>query len=360
MPLFFSGQGVNTDLQGNVTNVVTLQAGQVYPLPNQWLEIRTGKYTTIQEYDPITTIWRSIGGGTGSGSLERIKADGNNYRLANQTGCLVGVNLTTAGAGYTSAPVVTATTGSAVLKAIVGGAVAASPTVTNGGTGYTYPPLVLISPPPSPGVQATAYCTLSGSAVSTVTITDQGAGYTAPPTITFVNDPREGQNGVTQGSGAAAVATLTGSGTITAVLVLDHGTPLTSAPSITFTGGGYTSTAVGGPIMCWTITAITVSVSGSGYAAPVIISAYDSALAASIYTNPTTQSALVKGRNAFIVGAVSSAQLTATGTVVKDGGIYYGTPNLFAYGFIPGAGATVATMAGTMGGTSDTSIILTT
>ena len=39
MPLFYSGQGVNPDLQGNVTNVLTLQAGAVYPLPNQWLSL---------------------------------------------------------------------------------------------------------------------------------------------------------------------------------------------------------------------------------------------------------------------------------------------------------------------------------
>ena len=359
MPLFYSGPGVTPSLNGQVTNSINLQAGQVYPIPSGWFEAQLGKYTTLQEYDPITTTWRGAGPGAVPGSIVRVHSDGNNYRLANQTGCLVGVDVTTAGSGYTSAPTVTASTGGAILKAIVGGTLATAVTVTNAGTNYTYAPLVLFSPPPSPGVAATGYCTLSGSGVSTVTITDRGAGYSAPPVITFQNDPREGQNGVTQGSGAAAVATLTGAGTVTAILVLDHGTPLTAAPTITIAGGGGAS-AVAAPIMEWTITAYTVSstTAGSGYAAPVIISAYDTALTAGAYLNPMTQTALVKGRRAEIIGAVASTAITATGQVVWDGGIYSSTPNLFVYGGIQGSGAVAAVLTATVGGVGDSTLIL--
>lgn len=361
MPLFFGGTGVTTDLQGNVTNVVTLEAGACYPLPNNWYETLPGKYTTIQEYDPIAQFWRGIGAGPTDGALKRIKGDGNNYRLANQTGCPVGALVTTAGTGYTTAPTISVNTGGSLWRAIVGGAVNTSVTVSNGGTGYTYAPLVLFSVPPSGGVQATGYCTLTAGVVSSVTVTDQGAGYSSPPTISFQNDPREGQNGVALGYGAAAVATLTGAGSVTAVICIDHGTPITgnTPPTLTFSSGSAAATA----IMCWPITAYTVSTTtaGSGYANPVILSAYGGFPATSpSYTNATVQSGLVKTRNAMIVGAVSGTAVTATGQVVYDGGIYAGVPTMFAYGFIWGAGAVLATLTPTMGGVTDTSLVLTT
>lgn len=371
MPLFFGGTGVTPDLQGQPTNVITLQAGQVYELPNNWYETKPGKYTVIQEYDPITGIYRSIGAGSTGGSLERIKGDGNNYRLANQTGCVVGALVTTAGTGYITAPVVTAASGNAIFRAIIGGAVGltgvsgVSPTVINGGNNYTYPPIVLIAAPPPGGVQATGYATLTAGAVTSVTITDQGAGYASPPTITFLNDPREGNNGVPTGTGAAAIATLTGAGTITAIVVVDHGAPVTGTtpPVLTITGGGGTGGAATA-IMAWSITAYTVSATttGSGYALPVIVSAYGGFPATMpAYTNPTIQSQLVKGRNAFVVGAVSGTALTATGQVVSDGGVYPGLPTAYTYGVFPqGAGAVAAVLSFTMGGQVDTSLVLTT
>lgn len=364
MGLFFGGNGVLPDLKGYTTNVIELQAGACYPLPNDWFECKPGRYTVIQEYDPIAQFYRAIGAGSTGASLERIKGDGNNYRLANQTGCAVGALILTgdAGTGFTSAPTCTASAGGSIWRCIVGGAINTSVTVSNGGTNYTYPPLVLFSVPPAGGIQATGYCTLSAGAVSTVTVIDQGAGYSAPPTITFQNDPREGVNGVTQGYNAAAVATLTGSGTVTGIICIDHGTPLTTLPTLTISGGGGTGCQATA-IMCWTITAYTVSATtaGSGYAAPVIISAYGGFPAtAAAYVNPTTQSNLVKGRAAQIIGAVSGTAVTATGQVLNDGGVYPGVPTMFAYGFIQGAGAVQAVLAATMGGANDISIVLTT
>jgi len=363
MSLFFGGNGVLPDLKGYVTNVIELQAGAVYPLPNDWFEAKPGKYTVIQEYDPITQIWRTVGGGSTSASLERVKGDGNNYRLANQTGCMVGAYVTTAGSGYTSAPTVTAASGSPVLRAIVGGAINTSVTVTNGGSGYTYPPLVLFAAPPAGGVQATGYCTLSAGAVSTVTVTDQGAGYSSPPIVTFQNDPREGLNGTTIGYNAAAVTTLTGAQTVTAIVVLDHGTPVsgTSVPVLTITGGGGSSAAATG-IMCWSITAYTVSATtaGSGYVTPVIVTAYAPALSGT-GTNPTIGTSLLKGREARIVGALSGTAFTATGQVVLDGGIYPAQPTIYTLGSFPqGAGAVAAVLSATMGGQNDVSVVLTT
>jgi hypothetical protein len=77
-------------------------------------------------------------------------------------------------------------------------------TRTNGGTGYTVAPTVVISAPTTVGgVQATATCTVTAGVVDTTfTITNAGSGYVEQPTITFTP--------VSGGSGAAAYATVGG------------------------------------------------------------------------------------------------------------------------------------------------------
>lgn len=349
----FSGPGLTPSLKGVVSNVISLGSGECFTVsPAGWYQIKQGKYTTIQQYDPITAVWRAVGGGSTAGGTEYIYSDGVNYRLANQMGCVVGAIVTTAGSAYTSAPTVTATavsgTTNPLFRAIVGGAVNTTVTVTNGGSNYTYPPIVLIQAPPAGGVQATAHCTLSSNAVSTVTVDDQGAGYSTPPTVTFVNDPREGINGITQGSGAAGVTTLTGSGTITAVVCIDHGAPLTgqtSVPTLAFSGGGGSSAAATA-LVCWAIQAYTVTTSGTGYSGSVIVSAYGPTLSAGAYTNPTIQSGFVKGRAAFIV-AGNATNITTSGLSVSDGGVYAGVPSLITYYNQPPT--TAATLGFTMG-----------
>jgi hypothetical protein len=332
---------------------------------------RTGKYTTMQQYDVVTGTWTTIGGGAsgtgGQGGIEYVLSDGVNFRFANQTGCAVGALITNKGSGYTSAPTVTATGGS-LWKAIVGGAVSTSVTVSNGGVNYTYAPTVVFSNPPlGAGVQATGYCTLSGGAVSSITVTNQGAGYLTAPNITFVNDPRENPNipitgsTVTFGTGAAAVCTLTGAQTITAILCLDHGNAQTAVPAITITGGGGSSGAATA-IMCWTITAVaapTGTNQGAGLAGTVAwVTAEDAfaALSAAQYTNPSTQANLVTIRKADIYAGVSSGNVSGT-PVIYDGGIYTTTPNVLV---IPNASVvtTAPTLTATMGGVTDTSYFM--
>ena len=353
----FSGPGLIPSLKGVTTNVVTLSSGQCQLIsPAGWYMVNTGLYTTVQQYDPITGIWRNIGNGDHQGGVRYIYSDGVNYRLANQTGALVGALLTNAGSGYTSAPTVTASAGSSIWRAVVGGAVSTTITVTNGGTNYTYPPQVQFAAPPAGGVQATGYSVLTGSAVSSVVVTNQGAGYASAPTVVFVNDPREGVNGVTQGYNAAAVATLTGAGTVTAVLCLDHGQGgQTSLPTLAFGGGGGSSAAATG-IMCWSITAYAAGTAGTGLAGSVAqISAEDAfPTTAAAYTNPYIQSGLVRTRNANIKAPISSGGITATGAIIYDGGIYTSSPTPLV-----NATASVVTAAPvvtfTLGGQTDTS-----
>lgn len=362
MPIQYGGAGQVPILGAIQTTEITLQAGAVWPVPSGRWSIKPGKFTSFQEYDPVTGLYLSIGAGSTSAPQEIVFSDGTNYRLANQTGCCVGALLTVAGTGYTSVPTVTVDgTGGAILKAIVGGAVNTSVTVSNGGANYTYPPMVIFSAPPPGGIPASGYCTLSAGAVSTVTISNQGAGYSSPPTITFQNDPREGLNGISVGYNAAAVCVLTGAQTITGIIVVDHGKPVTAVPTITVSGGGGASGAATA-IMCWSITAYTVSATtaGSGYVAPVIVSAYGGFPATSpAYTNTATQANLVKTRAASILAALSTGAITATGQTVFDGGVYAGTPTVYVQSSnVPGAGAVAAVFTTpTMGGVVDSSFI---
>jgi len=355
----FSGSGVLPSLKGVATNVVTLQSGQCQTIsPAGWYMINTGLYTTVQQYDPITGVWRNIGNGDHQGGVRYIYSDGVNYRLANQTGAVVGALLTNGGSSYTSAPTVSAGTTGSIWRAVVGGAVSTTVTVTNGGANYTYPPLVQFQAPPAGGVQATGYATLTNGAVSSVTVTNQGAGYASAPTIVFINDPREGVNGVTTGYNAAATCTLTGAGTVTALLCLDHGQGgQTSVPSISFAGGGG-SGAAATAIMNWSITAYAAGTAGAGLSGSIAeISAEDAfPTTAAAYTNPYTQSGLVKTRNANIKAPISSGGITATGAVIYDGGVYTSSPTPLV---IPTASVvtTAPVVTFTMGGQTDTSYL---
>jgi hypothetical protein len=364
MPIIFGGQGVSLSLRGLPSNVFALEGGQSWIIPAGAFEIRLGKYTNLQEFDPVTDIWRNIGDW---GVSRRVNSDGVNLRVANQTGCIVGALLTNAGSGYTSAPTVTASLGGSIWQAIVGGAVNTTVTVTAGGSGYTYPPIVMFGVPnitgPA-GIQATGYSTLSGGAVSSITVVDQGAGYAFPPVISLLNDPREGVNGVPTGAGASAIATLTGAGTVTGLLCLDHGNPVTTTstaalPTLAFSGGGG-SAAAATAVMCWSLLSFTITTSGtSGLPATGLVQAYGLGSGypstAAAYTNPTTNANLVRTRQGLILPTIAAGAVSAVGTVV-DGGIYSGINTLVTALWTPTAtapGATVSLTAPAFGPQND-------
>lgn len=365
MPVF-GGSGVPISMKGAPTNTITLPSGAVaYPnsFPNPsvagrntgyagWFYVKLGRYTVVQIKDPITNIWRGIGD---DGNSERyIYGDGTNMRLANQSGCAVGAVVTTAGSGYVTAPVVTASAGASVWQAVLGPLVSTTVNLVFGGTNYIYPPLVAIDAPPlgSGGIQATGTATLTGSVVSSITITDQGAGYSGgTPTITLVNDPRD-----TSGSGATATATLVGSGTVAAVICVDHGNPITSGtiPTLTFGSG----TAAATVLMNWGISSYSVTATGAGYGTSSFISVTGAGplpVASPAYTNPTSQQNLVRLRPAVVWVPTNALSGIASGGTIVDGGVYTGIPvPVFSPATIP---TTVGTLVLTMGGFSDTSFV---
>jgi hypothetical protein len=58
-------------------------------------------------------------------------------------------------------------------------------TITNGGSGYTRTPVILITG--GGGTGATATGTILGGVVNSVTVTNGGSGYTSVPTVTITN-----------------------------------------------------------------------------------------------------------------------------------------------------------------------------
>lgn len=356
MVLYFGGAGVTLSNRLGSTDV-GLASGETWLVPSGWYYIKPGPYSCLQVYDPVLGTWRGIGGeGSGNAQPHYISSDGNNYRLANLTGCTVGASVTNVGSGYTSAPTLTISGQNSIWRAVVGGAVSQTVTVSNGGSNYTYPPAILFSSPPVGGIQATGYATLSGGALSTVTMVNQGGGYTSPPSISIVNDPREGINNVTLGYGASAVCSLTGAKTIAGVVCVDPGSGgLTSVPTFTISGGGGSSFAAT-VVMCWSILSYTPT-AGTGFTGNSLLSGLDAfPTAATTILNPAIQSLWVKTRQAVITMPESGGAPTATGAVFQDGGIYTSVPTPL----VTTNGALI-TQTGTftfgMGGNNDTSHI---
>lgn len=345
MTSVFGAQGVYPSPRGQPTQAFDLQPGLARIIPAGTWNLQLDGFSTFQEYDPVQGQWVSNGGE--SSILHYVNSDGVNFRAVNQQGCIVGANVTTAGSSYSAAspPTVSFTgSASAAATAIIGGAVNTSVTVTNGGSGYLWAPLVFLdAPPQGAGYQATATCAITSGAVSSVTINNQGAGYTNVPSLYFINDPRD-----TVGIGAAAVATLTGAGTVTQLIITNQGTPAsTGLPAITFSSGS----AAASPIMVRSIGGVAFTTVGSGYTGNVLIQAYGNGLTGStnVLTNPKWTTSLVRTRVASLqVGVDAATKLTSAGISLFDGGIYAGTgPTAFITGQLAPtfSGATITFVA---------------
>lgn len=258
---------------------ITLQSGGTMTLPKgNWI-VSPGTNTRLQFMDPVNFQWRSTQGPLGGGY---ISSDGTNYRLLNVTGTVTAIAVTAAGSGATNGigyaqtgvavSIAASTWGpaySASAYAIVGGSVNA-PTMVQPGSGFLAPPLIVCDPPPPGGVQATAVATVTGNQINSITMDNPGAGYLTPPQwyvfpepvnyygayiagVAPDNWPAPGRihpsmlppgsmyqanidpNGVLFTSTA-----LTGSGTVTAVMIMDPGGGYLTGtpPAVTITGAG--------------------------------------------------------------------------------------------------------------------------
>ncbi|MBO0863562.1 MAG: hypothetical protein J2P16_00620 [Mycobacterium sp.] len=282
-----------------VPSVVTLAPGGIYVFPSGNYLVQCGPNTILQWFDPLALMWRVV---MPSQDYTDLNADGANYRLVNITGVVESATITAPGASGVDGigPVQTGTsisfdpppaggvTGQATGYLIIGGALAA-PTVVQGGEKFAVAPVVCCDPPPIGGIQATFTCTVDATGMITaVTVVNPGAGYVSVPQFYIVPQPRHYQGApqwpmrhevpppwdarglhhhepwpapglihpqnVWPGSdfqpnidsvrGALIVGTpLTGTGTVTGIVVNYYGAGYTAAPAITFAGGPLTGAA---------------------------------------------------------------------------------------------------------------------
>jgi hypothetical protein len=348
--------GINLNINGVATNAWSIAAGSKPILPaGQYFVSSTAGLTFVQVLDPVTGLWRNA---PQPSVNQYIMSDGVNVRLANLSGQPLGAVVTNQGSGYTSAPTVTPSAGSSTWKAIVGGEINSTITVTTAGAGYNHIPQILISPPPFGGIQATATAAISAGAISSITVTNQGAGYVTAPTITIIPDAAD-----TITTTAVLTPTIvTGdSQKITAVVCTDPGyTVLTSVPTLSFSGGGG-SNAAATVVMCFTVTGATVGTAGAGYgnAQPFyLVSGGGLPSATASLANPAIQGGLLLPRPAQINGtSTAGGALTATGLQVVDGGLFSAVPTLAPLAGGSGLATTQGQVTATVGGATDTVIV---
>ena len=305
-------------------------------------------------------------------------SDGFNYRLINRTGGPQGAIMTTLGSGYTSPPtVVEATTsGGSLWRAIVGGAINTTVTVTAAGK-YNYVPMIVFPQAPAGGITPTAIAVISAGAISSVTVKNRGAGLAVAPVGTLALTSAQAQqfNWSTQGNrlvvvqdprdtaaGGAVLTvnqTLAGSGAVTAVICTDPGSaPVTALPTLVFSGGGGASAAAD-VIMNWTVTGLTVGTGGAAYGTslPFIVEGtglLNASVDASGDVNPAHNLGIVTPRNFRIAGtSTGGGAATATGAVIEDAG--FGIQRVPEANILTGQITTTAGAATVaVGGTPDT------
>ena len=374
--------------------VISLPSGLWVPLPAGNYIVATGGVSTLQHFNPVAGQWTNFG--TDGAYNELSVTDGANVRLINLSGVVQGTLITNAGSGATNG-IGAAATGVTVTFAapaapgltataypIVGGSVAA-PTVNQAGTGFLVAPQVVIDPPPFGGIQATAHAVLTapGGGVSSIVMDNVGAGYSSVPAFYLISLPQfyqgAGPGGTTAGvfpppgivaaqnlpqtgayqfgypttaAGAASLnaATLTGSGTLTGIVMTGYGSAYTGTtiPAVTITGAG---AAAATAIMSFVMTGTTGIVGGAGYgtgAAPI----FETSLGLVAAIN---NSAIMQPRGAR--GVATTAAGAVNGFTIEDQGFAIQKVPTLAVINTSAIAATIATATVTVGGVVDQSIV---
>lgn len=300
------------------TNYASIAAGQVIVPPPGWWWYDLGPNAISQYLDPVTGIWR----GYNSARLgaKRIWSDGNNWRFFNPTGCAVAAIVTAQGSAYVqSTTTVSAGSGNSTWLPIIGGAISTTVTVVGGGTNYSIAPEVFFPFPPSPGVCAQGYATISGGVVTGVTVTNCGAGYPTAPVPVFIPSPFDPNLGTI--TPATATTTISGSvGKLCAVLCTNPGTSASTVPTLTVVGAGSSATCTA--VALCTITASSGS-GGANYTASnaaLTIGGQSNATPVAAVVNPSIDLSTFVPRQAFGTATVSGGAIT--GFTFYDTGLF--------------------------------------
>lgn len=343
---------------GGATNIVVLAPGEALPIRAGRFMVDAGKYGSIQYLDPVTNVWTLLRSGANGSQTMNVWSDGFNARVANLTGCAIAAVVTNGGNGayVQSTTTVTPSAGNSTWQPIIGGAVNTTVSITSvsgvgqGGSGYGIAPLVFFDAPPVPGVQATGIAVLSSGSVSSITVIDQGAGYTAAPGIAIYPNPAD-PNINASIVNALAVCSLTGAGSLTAVVCTNSGAAVASTMSLTVVGAGASATAT--PLFMQTATSVTVANAGAGYGTftALTTSGGYNTTANPSFTNPTIQLYDYIPRQAQIALAMSGTGITSV-TSITDGGLFLSTP--VAVPLTNGIISTVSTLTVVLGSANTT------
>ena len=127
--------------------------------------INPGLFTSPSGVGPMALTF-SGGGGTGAAGFATVQSTGGTGRFVS------GVTITSFGFGYTSRPTISLTTNGTtpVFQAQLGTKSVATIVLDTGGTAYTAPPAVSIVPSDGNGSGAAAISTLSGTSVNTLSL----------------------------------------------------------------------------------------------------------------------------------------------------------------------------------------------
>lgn len=354
----------------------TTQGFTGYTLTGQYL-VNLGPYCSLQMYDSTQQIWRNVPAANGTPIF--FSSDGTNYRLANTTGCPVGAIVTTGLGGLTNGfntITVTPTTGSSTWNTIVGGSAPSGlVSITTTGSGYIYPPQLIYTPVnqgSSPYIMPTALAVLTGGSISSVTVLSVGAGMLSAPSITVINRP-----GDTVGSGAVLTPPQSvTTGSLAHMWPVNYGTPVTVAPTFTFTPA---SSIAATAIMNFTVTGLTISTAGASLGASTPFTSWSGA--GTVPQGPESLTAIVSNayydklsvfpRPALVGGftatggGITQAFLLggSLGVVIKDAGFGMQGTSL---GFVPmytqyaaggGVTTTIAVIQANVGATNDQCVI---
>jgi len=202
------------------------------------LDFTTTGQLTLTGINVVSSTGAGSGSGSGyltaplvniTGGLSATGVAATAHSVLNAAGQVGSVVIDTYGSGYVAAPTITFTPVPAVTAITVG----------DGGSGYTTPVVTLSAPTLAGGVQATATASIlsTGSGIlPNVTINSSGSGYTTAPVVTFTGGG---------GSGAAGLATVSTSALATTTSVTAGGVGYT-APVVALTPsqtGGVNATA---------------------------------------------------------------------------------------------------------------------
>jgi hypothetical protein len=345
---------LNGELQPN-TNAITLAPGNALPVPRGTWWFEGQGLAFVQVLDPITGVWKNVSSARAGGVV--VSSDGFTTRIANLTGCAVAAVVTAGGSNYVQATTtVTASSSGSLWQAVVGGALAGT-SITQAGSGYGIAPLVIFPAPPSPGVPATGVATISNGSLTAITMINEGAGYPGTGVVKPAIYPNPLDPNYLAGStitNAAAQVTITGAGSITAVLCTNNGAPFTTLPTLTIAGAGTAAAASIVQLTVLTGTSITSGGAGVNSSAFFTTSGGQPSYTP-VWTNPATELTGYVPRPAVATLALSGTTISSLSTII-DPGMFAGAP----IGTILQDGAaqsTAPTIALTLGGANVTVIL---